>query len=142
MLPETEEESHPRLILHRANCGIFLSPAQVLCRTHKNHPSVPSCFAKFFKYLWLWGNARSEIYHFNNTRGFQMLGIRMQLLQEPKVLVFLRTAARHLQCPCVLKPQQRAGTGATRESKAAVRAHTKRAGRASGTLLVSKARLR
>lgn len=92
----------------------------MLCRTHKNHPSVPSCFAKFFKYLWLWGNARSEIYHFNNTRGFQMLGIRMQLLQEPKVLVFLRTAARHLQCPCVLKPQQRAGTGATRESKAAV----------------------
>lgn len=113
----------------------------MLCRTHKNHPSVPFCFAKFFKYLWLWGNASSEICHFNNTSGFQMLGIRMQLLQEPKVLVFLRTAARHLQCPCVLKPQQRAGTGATRESKAAVHAHTKQAGRASGTLQ-SKAPMR
>lgn len=66
----------------------------------------------------------------------------MQLLQEPKVLVFLRTAARHLQCPCVLKPQQRAGTGATRESKAAVHAHTKQAGTASATLPVSRARLR
>lgn len=32
-----------------------------------------------------------------------MPGIRVQLLQKPKVLVFLRTAARHLQCPLCLK---------------------------------------
>lgn len=99
---------------------------------------MPSYFAKYFKYLWLWGNASSEICHFNNTSGFQMLGIRMQLLQEPKVLVFLRTAARHLQYTCVLKPQQRAGAGATRESKAAIRAYAEQAGRASGITLVSK----
>lgn len=51
-----------------------------------------------------------------------MLGIRAQLLREPRVLVFLRSAASPLQGPRVSKPQQRAGAAATRESKAASRA--------------------
>lgn len=113
VLPERGEESHPSAHLAQSRLWYFLSPASALHGTRKNHSSVPSYFAKYLKYLWLRGNANSEICHFHNTSGFQMLGIRMQLLQEPKVLVFLRTAARHLQCTCVLKPQQSAGAGAT-----------------------------
>lgn len=105
--------------------------------TRKNRSSVPSYFAKYLKYLWLWGSANSEICHFNSTSGFQMLGIRTQLLQEPRVLVFLRSAASHLQGTCVSKPQQRAGAAATRESKAASCACAERAGRASAIPPVS-----
>jgi len=97
-----------------------------------------SYFAKYLKYLWLRGSANSEIFHFNNTSGFQMLRIKMQLLQDPRVLVFLRTAARPLQCTCVSKPQQRAGAGATRESKAAIRVCAEQAGRALAVPTVSK----